>query len=215
MISYDAIVTEVTGRLGNRTDIGARIGRWINYSLFELLLNPRYSYYELDQGPVLFSTIANASTYNISDIVSPAALVTFWFILDLRDNTNSRRIRRVHYTEIDRVTQTTGQPVRYFRYGLAITFDPIPDAVYTIQMRYRQRPGDFISGSNLLLGTEWEEPVVALATIRGFEALDMRQKAQEQRQLLEAIMPTRMDVPTLEDADAEPTIQPSLIFPSF
>jgi len=28
-------------------------------------------------------------------------------------------------------------------------------------------------------------------------------------------MPTRMDVPTLEDADAEPTIQPSLIFPSF
>ncbi len=162
MISYDAIVTEVTARLGNRTDVAARIGRWVNYSLFELMLNPRYSFFELDQ-----------------------------------------------------VTQTTGQPVRYFRYGMAVTFDPIPDAVYTIQMRYRTRPGDFASGSDLILGTEWEEPVVALATIRGFEALDMRNKAAEQRQLLESLMGTRMDVPTLEDADAEPTVQPTLIFPSY
>jgi len=215
VISYDAIVTEVTARLGNRTDVAARIGRWVNYSLFELMLNPRYSFFELDQGPVTFSTIANAATYQISTMLVPAALPSFWFIMDLRDNTNSRRIRRVHYTEIDKVTQTTGQPVRYFRYGMAVTFDPIPDAVYTIQMRYRTRPGDFASGSDLILGTEWEEPVVALATIRGFEALDMRNKAAEQRQLLESLMGTRMDVPTLEDADAEPTVQPTLIFPSY
>src|SRR5207253_11243935 len=118
-----------------------------------------------------FNTVATVASYAIADIVSPLALATFWFVLDLRDNTNSRRIRRVHYTEIDKVTQTAGQPVRYYRYGTTINFDPIPDAVYTLQMRYRTRPGDFASGSDLILNTEWEEPIVALATMRGFEAL--------------------------------------------
>jgi hypothetical protein len=245
MISYDAIVTEVTARLGNRQDIASRIGRWINYALFELLLNPRYSFFELDSGPVVFFTAAGVGTYLLtSDSASGATPDSgiggasgggaggggvggggtggsgivpqgFWFILDLRDNTNSRRIRRVHYTEIDKVTQTTGQPVRYYRYGNTITLDPVPDATYEIQLRFRLRPSDFVPGSNLILGTEWEEPVITMATIRGFEALDMRNKAQEQRQILEAIMPTRMDVPTLEADDAEPTIQPTLIFPSY
>jgi hypothetical protein len=212
MISYDAIVTEVTARLGNRQDISARIGRWVNYAFFEILLNPRFSFYELDKGPVTFNTVASQAIYTVG-VEIPVG--DFWFILDMRDNTNTRRVRRVHYTEIDKITQTLGQPVRYYRYSNTFTLDPIPDAVYTIQIRYRNRPADFVSGSNLLLGTEWEEPIMQLATIKGFEALDQRAKALEQRQLLEAGLGTRMDIPTLESNDEEPTIQPTLLFPSY
>jgi hypothetical protein len=210
MISYDNIVTEVTSRLGNRQDIASRIGRWVNYAFFELLLNPRYSFYELDQGPNIFQTVIGQATYDLTQIAP-----TLWIILDLRDNTNSRRIRRVHYTEIDKVVATSGQPVRYYRYAQTITLDPVPDLVYQLQLRWRNRPSDFITGSNLLLGTEWEEPIVAMATIRGFEALDQRQKAADQRMILEQMMPTRLDVPALESMDEEPTMQPTLIFPSF
>lgn len=210
MISFDNIVTEVTARLGNRTDISPRIGRWVNYAFFELMLNPRFSFYELDQGPAPFNTVINKVSYDLSTIAP-----NLWIILDLRDNTNSRRIRRVHYTEIDKTTVTTGQPVRYYRYSSTINLDPTPDAVYALQLRFRMRPADFVPGSNLLLGTEWEEPIITMATIRGFEALDMRAKAQELRMLLEPIMASRLDVPNLEAMDEEPTMQPTLLFPSF
>ena len=208
MQSFTAIKTEVVARLGNRSDITSRVERWINYAFFELLLNPRFSFFELDQS-IQFQTVAGQVGY----LVGTDIFITkeqFWFILDIQDVTNQRHLSRSHYQVLDRVSSTTGQPVRYYRFGMGVFLDPTPDAVYLLRMRFRQRPADLTQSSQSIFGlqTEWEEPLIVLATIKGFEALDQRQKAQEQRQIFEAILPTRLDVPTLEDADAEVTISP-------
>lgn len=207
MISFDALKTEVIARLGNRSDIDARSERWINQAFFELLLNPRFVFFELDQ-QVSFTTVPSSGVYDLTNIAPD-----LWFILDLTDTTNFRHLTRSHFQVLDRVTGTPGQPTRYYRFGMTVVMDPTPDGAYQIRLRYRLRPPDQTSGSNFAnLGTEWEEPIIVLSVIKGFEALDQRDKATEQRQLFEPIFQARLDVPVLEDADAETTIAPTLRF---
>lgn len=202
MQSFAAIKTEVVARLGNRSDISSRVERWINYAFFEILLNPRFSFFELDRTGA-FVTVAGNNSLDLSGFPD------LWFILDITDIDNFRHLSRTHFQVIDRVESTPGQVTRYYRFGNFVAFDPTPDKAYNMRIRYRKRPADLGTGSDFSgLGTEWEEPFIVLATIKGFEALDQRQKAQEQRQIFEAILPTRLDVPTLEDADAEVTISP-------
>jgi hypothetical protein len=204
MVGFDALKTEVIARLGNRTDIDARVDRWINYAFDELLLNPRFNFFELDD-QVSFQT-SNGINQQTLDIAP-----NLWCILDITDLDNFRHLQRSHFQVLDRVTGTVGQVVRYYRFGMSIFFDPTPDAAYNMRLRFRRRPGDRVSGLDFEgLGTEWEEPVTVLSTVKGFEALDQMDKAQAARQLFEAILPSRMDVPTLEDADAETTIAPVL-----
>src|SRR6266850_2370105 len=200
MVGFDALKTEVGARLGNRTDISSRVERWINHAFFELLLNPRFSFFELDS-LAMFATVVGQASYAL-----PAIAANLWIILDIRDSTNFRHLERSHYQVIDRITPSSGQPTRYYRFAQTVNFDPVPDGVFQIQLRFRVRPGDQGTGSNFAsLGTEWEEPLILLSTIKGFEALDQPEKAGAKRQLFEALMPTRQDVPTLEDADAETT----------
>lgn len=207
MLSYNSIVTEVTARLGNRTDIASRIGRWINYAYYEILMNPRFNFFELD-------SIANFYTVPNQSFIDVANLPTdFWHILGIRDVTNNRKLRRSHWQVFDRLTPTTGQPVRYARFGANIEFDPVPDLAYLNMMRYRARPPELAANTNFsTLGVEWEEPFVTIATIKGFEALEQPEKAAMQRQLLEPMLQAREDVPMLEDEDNENAIEPTIQF---
>lgn len=207
MVGFSAMKSEVISRLGNRTDIDARVERWINQAFFELLLNPRFSFFELDLSAT-FVTANGTGTYSLATIAPD-----MWFILDITDTDNSRHLSRSHFQVLDRITGTSGQVTRYYRFGMDVIFDPTPDAIYNMRLRYRKRPADVSSTNNTFegLGTEWEEPIATLSTIKGFEALDQRAKAQELRTLLETIMPTRQDVPMLEDMDAETTIAPTTI----
>ena len=207
MISYANMVTEVTARLGGRTDLASRIGRWLNYAYAELLLNPRFSFHELDL-VATFNTVIGQKDYFLPDY--GLTNVNFWFILNLRDNTNELHLTKTHYQVIDRIQQVAGRPNRYYRFNNSITLDPIPDGVYLMQLRYRSRPPELTGGTGFSeLGFEWEEPLVVLSTVKGWEALDNRDKAAEQRQLLEPMLQSRQDVPQLEDGvDGEVTIEP-------
>lgn len=201
--SYDAIVTEVTLRLGGRTDIAARVGTWINMAWLELLQSPRFSFFELD---ATFDDVvlSGATTFSLIPIG------TFWFILDVIDRTNSRRLEPSSIKVFDDLIPTTGQVQRYARFANFIQFDPTPDANFNIRLRFRRRPTRLESGTLFDgIGDEWEEPLTILSVIKGWEALDQRDKAMEQRQLLEPILAMREDVPNLEQiADNAVTIMP-------
>ena len=43
------IIQEMTWRLGNRSDIVDRTLVWLNDAYFELLMSPRFTYYQLDR----------------------------------------------------------------------------------------------------------------------------------------------------------------------
>jgi hypothetical protein len=197
IMGFDAIQTEVIARLGNRGDIAARSVTWINDAYFEILMNPRFTFFELDSAQIAATTIGQR-TYSL-----PADL---WFILSLRDNTNNIKLQRTHTMVLDKIAPTSGQPVRYARFGLAVELDPTPNGVFTLQLRYRKRVTELAPGGSMIIPREWDEPVTVLAVVKGFEALDNKEKAAFQRQLFDKMLENRQDVPTLEDMDAETTI---------
>ena len=196
-MGFDAIQTEVIARLGNRQDIAARSSVWINDAYFEILMNPRFTFFELDAVQQA-ATVIGQRTYSL-----PPDL---WFILSLRDNTNNIKLQRTHTMVLDKIAPVAGLSVRYARFGLAVELDPTPNSVVTLQLRYRKRVAELTAGSTLVIPREWDEPVTVLSVVKGFEALDNKEKAAFQRQLFDKMLENRQDVPTLEDMDAETTI---------
>jgi len=166
-------------------------------------MNPRFSFFELDASHV--TTIsAGVNVFSLGNISN------FWFIMSVMDVTNNRRLERSHIKVFDDLIATTGQVQRYARFGALIFFDPTPDADFSLRVRYRRRASSLVSGTTFdALGDEWEEPLIVLSMVKGWEGLDQRDKASEQRQLLEPMLAAREDVPGLEwVADNEITIEP-------
>lgn len=203
--SYDTIEAEVISRLGGRTDIGSRVGTWINMAWLELLMSPRFSFFELD---AFFdnNVLAGSTSYSLAVLEA----FGFWFILDVVDLTNSRRLEPSSIKVFDDLIATTGQVTRYARFGMVIRLDPTPESTFSIRVRFRKRPQRLASGTTFNgIGDEWEEPLTVLSVVKGWEALDQRDKAAEQRQLLEPLLAMREDVPNLEQiADNAITIMP-------
>ena len=203
MAGITALSTEIIARLGNRTDIGARALTWLNDGYFELLLSPRFSFYELDASTT-FVTVDGTRTYSL------AATTDLWFLLTVRDTTSTRRLRQAHVREFDEIQHVEGPPSRYARFANTLELDPTPDAVYTIQLRYRKRPAELVLGGTHVLGREWDEVLVALAVLKGREALEQTEQAAAQRQLVEVLLTAREEVLALEDMDSDTTIGPDL-----
>lgn len=207
MISYEAMLTEITARLGNRGDLASRVPRWLSYAYYEILLNPLFDFFELDKMNETFNTASTVSTIDLTPIAD------LWAILSIRDNTNNRKLRRSHVRVFDKIVPTSGQPVRYARFGGGIELDPVPDGTYNFRIRYRLRPADLGPGTTFSgLGTEWEEPLIVMATYKGWMALKQYEDAAATKQLLDATLAARQDVPMLEDEDSDTGIQPSLVF---
>lgn len=203
MAGITELATEITARLGNRTDISSRVLMWLNDGYVELLLSPRFNFWELDTSGT-FVTVSSTRTYSLT------SFTTLWFLLTVRDTTNIRRLRQAHVREFDEIQHVSGQPTRYARYGTTLELDPTPDGAYTIQLRYRKRPDELTLGGSHLLGREWDEVLVALAVLKGREALEQTEQASAQRQLVEHLLATREDALALEDQDSDTTIGPDL-----
>src|SRR6266481_7029625 len=150
MAGFTAIQSEVIARLGNRTDLSARSAVWINDAYFELLMNPTFEFFELDTSST-FTMIVGQASYDLP--------TNLWFILDITDTINSRKLERTHWQVLDRVVATSGQPTRYARFAGKIQLDPVPDSANAlgsvITIRYRIRPGELSTGSSTALGREW------------------------------------------------------------
>jgi hypothetical protein len=204
MAGYSTLVSEITQRLGNRSDIAARVPLWLNDAYYEVLLSPRFAFFELDQSGTV-TTADGTRIYSLADITD------LWFILSVRDTTNSQRLRRAHVREFDDIQYTEGQPNRYARYGNNLELDPTPDGVYTLAIRYRKRPSELADGGSPVIGREWDEVLIALAVLKGREALEQTEQAAGQRQLVEGMLARREEVLVLEDADAEVTMGPDLM----
>lgn len=204
MANVQTLLGEVVARLGGRTDIFGRALMWLGDAYFELLLTPRFAFYELDAiAPNVITTVENVRSYALTDIPD------CWFILSVRDETSQYRIRRSDVYVFDGLNQVqhSGQiPVRYARFGNALEIDPTPGGAYVLTVRYRKRPPELTNPGTHLLGREWDEPLIALAVIKGYEALEQPDRASAGRQLLEPVLALREDQQMLEDQGAEVTV---------
>ena len=134
-------------------------------------MTPRYMFYELDKS-VSFNTVASTRVYTLSTYASD-----LWFIMMVRDDTNEREIRKKNIKVLDQTAAVTGQPTRYARFAGTMVLDPTPDGVYSILVRYRRRPTELSTGDSTVLGREWDEPLILLSVVKGYNALEQPEKA--------------------------------------
>jgi hypothetical protein len=199
-MNVNQILTELTYRLGNRSDLTPRSLIWLNDAYYELLLSPRFTFYAIDRSASLAAP-AGQYIYQVS-----LNFPDLWFILDMRNENFQIKMRRKDPSEFDRSWKIQGIPTRYTRFQDQIELDPIPDVDYTFTIRYRVRPPELVQGGETILDREWDEPLTTMAVQKGWEALEQWDKASSQKQLVEVQLARRFDAFQMDDADSEATI---------
>lgn len=199
-MNVNQLLSEITYRLGNRSDLTPRTVIWLNDAYYELLLSPRFTFYAIDRSASLAAPTGQY-IYQIS-----TNFPDLWFILDIRNENYQIKLKRKDPSEFDRSWKIQGIPTRYTRFQDQIELDPIPDVDYQLTVRYRMRPPELVSGGDTLLDREWHEPLTAMAVQKGWEALEQWDKANQTKQLVEAQFARRFDAFQMDDADSEATI---------
>lgn len=199
-MNVNQILSELTYRLGNRSDLSPRTLTWLNDAYFELLMSPRFVFYAIDRSLGL-NAIAGQYIYQVS-----TNFPDLWFILDVRNENYQIKLKRKDPSEFDRTWKIQGIPTRYTRFQDQIELDPIPDVDYQLTFRYRIRPIELVQGGDTILDREWQEPLTTMAVQKGWEALEQWDKAQLQKQLVETQFARRFDAFQMDDADSEATI---------
>lgn len=216
MGSFNDIFAEVKERLGGRTNIDTRLARWINDAYYDLLMAPQFTFDELIVGGNVTTAISSRA-YNLYD----AGYTDFWYMKNVRNFTTNqvidqKDIKAASQEIIDFPVGTVfvGQPRFYLmRTGgekFILYLYPAPDAVYVIAFNYMKRPPELSVGTSTVLPREWDEPIILLSTVKGYEALEQPDKAKKNLDLYNISVRTREERWKLEQDDREPTIYPHL-----
>lgn len=90
------------------------------------------------------------------------------------DETNDRKLTYIPLAEYlaytDRATTSAeGDPTEWTRAGSKIYLHPTPGTTGdTLTIHYKKRPSDLSGTSTTIIGDEWDEPIVILASQKGF-----------------------------------------------
>lgn len=207
MATLGQMRTRVKLALGGKQNIDNHIDSNINAAQRQLVLEmkPQESWVQ-----TTFSTAADTAEYTISSSIGSDVLA----ILMIRDNTNDYEIKRGGMSSYNRAKQdtsesgTTGKPTRWTKFGgTFVLYALIPDAVYTIEVTYLDRPTDLSSDSDTFaLNDEWLRPVEKLATALTWQDLNELDKAALHMQAYKDML-INMDKPeSIEDAVPEDQI---------
>ncbi|PWT76632.1 MAG: hypothetical protein C5B60_03870 [Chloroflexi bacterium] len=199
-MTVNQILQEMSWRLGNRSDINPRILTWLNDAYFELLLTPRFTFFQIDRS---YTWVASRGVYIYQ--VSTAT-PDLWFIIDVRNEVYQTKLRRKDPTEFDRTWRIDGIPERYTRFQDHIEIFPTPDMDYPMTTRYRVRPPELEQGGAHMLTREWDEVLTTMAVTKGWESLEQWDKANSQKTLTELQLSRRFDAFQMDDIDSEATI---------
>lgn len=158
-----ALRTEVLNRGFDSTQYGTRITQYLNDA--QNLVARRVNYYG-DQDLYVFPTVVGVNAYNW-----PANLAR---VQDLFDPVSGISIPYTSLRAMDNSSQTaTGAPAWYTIQGSAIRLYPIPDGVYTLNMRYWQMPPALVLDADVpSIPADWHHMLWCYATWMCFEADD-------------------------------------------
>lgn len=189
--THDDMSKYVKFRMGRRTDLSS-VESEDFYSLF---VNSAYKELTSKNGlfgikgfhkRIYFPELEDADTsQSTSDGVAYINVPTRALVIRaVEDTTNDRILDPISWSEykgnIGRAdTDAESKPTQWTRRGTYIYLFPTPDDTYAITIDYRRKITSDISGSSTTeIGGEWDEPIVQLATYKGFMWMNDFEKAQ-------------------------------------
>jgi len=181
-LTRDQLVTEICDIVGKSvsglgtsgTLLSTRVGTYyLNWS--QRRIARYYSFHELDVITTTPVTAADTKTYTFSTLglTRPKDIHSIILV----DSANSRRLKRWSYKKFDKripdpTTYSTGRPSIYIRYGNQIELFRIPDAVYSMTIRYPQFPTPFTTGSQTSDFENKDELLITAGVMETYLALE-------------------------------------------
>ncbi len=146
LYSWSDAQIELKARLGNRSDLGNRIATWLNSAQVRIA-GCMIECPDLVVAGFEMTTVDGQSEYGLLEILPPATNIVG--IKDFRNNGSTSienssdlfKMRRYPWAEYRSLSQQApGPPMRWFRWGYTVAFDPQPDDEYEIIFDYRRLP---------------------------------------------------------------------------
>jgi hypothetical protein len=206
-------------RLGNRDDLASPIDyltTFVNQAYIDLAtknkfwgLRKNFRFPELETSSPLTTTAHVAYIAGPSDMLYP---ISVW------DSTQDKRLPRISWSNyLSRsgraTTSSEGAPSYWTRYGDSIYFYATPDTTYTENLYYRKIPAVLSNTTDkTVLDAAWDEIILDLATIKGFESIQEFDKVGSWEKILTDKLPDRIGIYDKEDLSRQDIFTPSIIY---
>lgn len=217
----DQFVTEIADTVGKSENASAlsgavlqdRIRTYLNWA--QRRLSRVHDFHELNGLITTATTVTDLKTYPLITGTNNLGLTNLKDIASIRldDNENSYNLVRWRYRRFDQKyprpeNYTTGRPTIYTRWGANLELFRIPDAAYTLKIRYTKYPTDFTTGSQ---ESDFTNKDQVLFTIGVFETYMQLEEYGDAKVWLERLYGQLSDVIHAEgDLDWEPESSPGL-----
>lgn len=185
----DDAVSEVAARLGNRTDLNAKIKTQLgNVQEFTLERAPVLPWYLVTEDTWTTTSSGEERLLLPTDFLREFEPSSLWYY-DSTLDAPWNPLTKLDYEDIryalGRTLTATGKPTHYSMEGKYFRLGPEPDGAYRIQMRYYKQDANArtLNGqdTNLWL-TNSAELLLAMACVKMARQLRYRDEAQEQFQ---------------------------------
>ncbi len=169
--TFTEFSADLTFALGNRSDLAAYVGPWINSAYMTLATGNRvWGLKKNFYFPELGTSSTAVTVAGTATVATPTDALIVRHVWDTTNDIKLDRIAWSTYVEYTgRATSTSrGAPIEYIRQGVYIYLHPTPDAVYTMTIYYRKRPAVLTGSATTVIGAEWDEPLLKLATAQSW-----------------------------------------------
>ena len=212
--------TDLTFNLGQRDDISTYVDDWINYAYLDLCTKTRFWNLQIPKKfmfPELDETDETDTVDGTQYIAIPSDCLAIYSIWNVDEDQKLTRINRRQYIVKPgrEDTDEEGPPTKYVRTGAYIYLYPTPDDAYTLRTYYRKRPAVLTGTDTTVIGAEWDEPILDLATIKGMLKLRMYDDFKMWKGEWIESVGAKMGIYESEQDDTKDIIKPDVAYTQF
>lgn len=184
-MNRDDMVTEICDIVGKSVSASSvsgatlqtRVRTYLNFA--QKRMARVYNFYELDKLTITAATVADVKKYPMSSGTNNLGLTRVKDIKSIRliDGSNSRNLIRWSYRKFDRFyprpeNYATARSSIYIRDGNDLEFFRVPDAAYTLYIRYNQWATDFSTGTQVSDFLNKDQLLVTAGVLETYLALE-------------------------------------------
>jgi len=196
--------------LGNRDDLDTEAGDWINRAYRTL-----YSMKKFGGRDVYFPELETSAAANtVNGVVSVATPTDCLFIHYVHDTTSDVKLTGMSLGDYVKktgraVTASRAAPKKWVRHAALVYLHPTPDDAYALRIWYRKRPIELTAVATTVIGEEWDEPILLLATYQSMMRMNEFDKAKAFKEEWQSCMNDLVGIYDAEDMDKKSVRRPS------
>jgi len=210
--TFSEFQTELLFNLGNPSDIDSFVDDWVNAAYRSLTSRNKFYGLKMPKDfkfPELETSSNTVTQTGIPYVIKPTNCIT---VTTVFDETNKRKLDFEHFKDyIEKTDRSTtasrDKPIKWIPYENKVFVYPTPDGAYTLTTYYRKRPVEMDSDNpTTAIGSEWDEPILMLATIFGLMKMKQYDEAAVWKQEFLMTIQDMLGIYSREEKDLDETL---------